>query len=220
MRKATKRKSIFHSGAEGGGRSGVVGGKIAAIMLDRDGVVNRELGRAVRSWDEFEFLPGVFQAFQQLAMLQIPVVVLSNQSAIGRGWVSSETVDAIHREMMGRIRGAGGRIDDVMVCPHAPESECSCRKPKPGLLLETAIKHRFDLRWAVMVGDSHRDIEAAQAANAIPLMVRSGHAIPRKLEERLNRENVRVVADLVSAVTAIANGSVFPLTGGESRENL
>jgi D-glycero-D-manno-heptose 1,7-bisphosphate phosphatase len=220
MSEKIKRRSTINFGLEGGGKSGGGGGRISGVLLDRDGVINRELGRAVRSWDEFEFLPGVFQAFQQLAVLEVPIVVLSNQSAIGRGWISSETVDEIHRQMIGEIRGVGGRIDDVMVCPHAPDSGCRCRKPQPGLLLDTALKHRFDLHRAVMVGDSHRDVQAAQLAGAIPVMVRSGHDIPPGLEEKLNGEKVKIFSDLGSAVEAMINGSLFPPEGIERRENI
>src|SRR5262249_20339064 len=138
------------------------GAKISALLLDRDGVVNRELGRSVRSWQEFEFLPGVLDALRRLVDLSAPILVLSNQSAMGRGWVSTKTVEDIHERMVQAVRSAGGRIDEVAVCPHAPEAQCSCRKPKPGLLLMMATKHRFDLRRAVMVGDSQRDVEAAR----------------------------------------------------------
>jgi D-glycero-D-manno-heptose 1,7-bisphosphate phosphatase len=178
-------------------------GPISALLLDRDGVINRELGRGVRCWDEFELLPCVIHAFQQLAPQPFPIVVLSNQAAIGRGWVTPETVAAIHRDMVRAIESAGGRIDDVLVCPHAPEVKCWCRKPRPGLLLEAARKYGFDLQRAVMVGDSYRDVQAAQAAGATPIMVRSGHAIPPKLEEMLIREQVSVVPDLVTAAEAI-----------------
>jgi D-glycero-D-manno-heptose 1,7-bisphosphate phosphatase len=173
-------------------------------LLDRDGVINREIGRGIRSWEEFEFLPGVLRAFEQFAALAVPVVVVSNQSAIGRGWQDAESVAVIHQRMVEAIRAAGGRIDDVLICPHAPEAGCFCRKPNPGLLLNAAQVHRFDVRRALMVGDSYRDIQAAQAAGAIPIMVRSGHAIPADLEERLLGEQVSVVADLAAVAKAIA----------------
>jgi D-glycero-D-manno-heptose 1,7-bisphosphate phosphatase len=190
------------------------------VLLDRDGALNREMGRGVRSWQEFEFLPGVLRALRRLAALPVPIVVVSNQAAIGRGWVSADTVAGIHRRMLRAVRRAGGRIDDVMVCPHAPEAGCLCRKPRPGLLLGAAQKYGFDLRRAVMVGDSHRDVQAAQAAGAIPVLVRSGHAVPPDLEELLNRERVRILRDLPSVVDVIVDCVPFPLAGGERTEKL
>jgi D-glycero-D-manno-heptose 1,7-bisphosphate phosphatase len=188
---------------------------ISAVLLDRDGVINRELGRGLRSWQEFEFLPGVLRAFEQLSALAVPIVVVSNQSAIGRGWVDAETVAVTHRRMIQSIRTAGGRIDDVLICPHAPEAGCPCRKPLPGLLLEAAAKHGFDVRRALMVGDSYRDVQAGRAAGAIPIMVRSGHAIPPNLEEWLLGDNIIMAADLAAVVEAINNGTLFSGAEGE-----
>jgi D-glycero-D-manno-heptose 1,7-bisphosphate phosphatase len=190
--------------------------KVSAVLLDRDGVINREIGRGVLTWNEFEFLPGVLHAFKGLAALTVPVVVVSNQSAIGRGWLDAETVDSIHERMVAAIRQAGGRIDEVLICPHGPDDGCHCRKPKPGLLLKAAQLHQFNLHSAVMVGDSYRDIQAAQAAGAIPIMVRSGHAISPKLEKRLVAANVLVAADLEAVAIAIHQGSPFSVVEGES----
>jgi D-glycero-D-manno-heptose 1,7-bisphosphate phosphatase len=181
--------------------------KLSAVLLDRDGVINRELGRSVLSWEEFEFLPAALAALRQLALLPVPIVVVSNQSAIGRGWTSREAVEEIHRRMLGAVRAAGGRIDDVAVCPHAPEAGCPCRKPRPGLILEAARKHGFDVGRAVLVGDSHRDVQAAQAAGARPILVRSGHAVPPDLEGLLRREQVPVFPDLVGVAQALVPGA-------------
>jgi D-glycero-D-manno-heptose 1,7-bisphosphate phosphatase len=190
----------------------VDGSKISAVMLDRDGVINRELGRGVLSWDEFEFLPGVLDALRRLAEWRVPIVVLSNQAAIGRGWVSADVVDGIHQKMVHAIEEHGGRIDDIVLCPHAPEADCLCRKPLPGLLLQAAEKHRFDVQRAIMVGDSHRDVQAAQAAGATPIMVCSGHPIPPELERRLLREHVTIVADLAAVADPMMRG--FPFSAG------
>lgn len=143
-----------------------------AILLDRDGVINRELGHAVLRWDEFEFLPQALEALAQLARLPVPIVVVSNQSAIGRGWTSLETVRDIHERMLRAVREAGGRIDDVLICPHAPEAGCACRKPLPGLLLEAARKFKFEPRRAIMIGDMPKDVEAAQAVGARAFLIR------------------------------------------------
>jgi D-glycero-D-manno-heptose 1,7-bisphosphate phosphatase len=177
--------------------------------LDRDGVVNRELGRFVPLWEEFEFLPGVLLAFQRLAALGIPVVVVSNQSAIGRGWVARQEVDVIHGRMVDAIRSAGGRIDEVLICPHAPGAGCACRKPQPGMLVEAARKHRFELRRALMVGDSLRDVQAARAAGAMAVLVHSGHDIPADIEASLGGGWVGLAADLAAVVECIVAESGF-----------
>jgi D-glycero-D-manno-heptose 1,7-bisphosphate phosphatase len=190
-------------------------GPLSAVMLDRDGVINRELGRAVRLWREFEFLPGVLRALQQLAAVKVPVLVVSNQSAIGRGWVDSKTIDDIHERMVRAIHDADGRIDDVVICPHAPHDGCPCRKPRPGMLFAAAQKHGFALDRALMVGDAYRDVQAAQAAGAMPVMLRSGHAIPYVVEEQLRRDHVPVVPDLATVVEAIIKRSPVSPVGGE-----
>jgi D-glycero-D-manno-heptose 1,7-bisphosphate phosphatase len=105
--------------------------------------------------------------------------------------------------MVEAIRSAGGRLDDVLICPHAPEAGCACRKPQPGLLLEAARKHRFELSRAVLVGDSYRDVQAAQAVGAIAVMVRSGHAIPADVEVSLRGQRVPLAADLGAVVTLL-----------------
>ena len=107
-----------------------------AILLDRDGVINRELGQAVLKWDEFEFLPQALAALQRLATLRVPIVVVSNQSAIGRDRTTLEIVNDIHERMVTAVREIGGRLDEVLICPHAPDAGCACRKPLPGMLLE------------------------------------------------------------------------------------
>ncbi|HMN31307.1 MAG TPA: HAD-IIIA family hydrolase, partial [Caldilineaceae bacterium] len=93
---------------------------IQAIFLDRDGVINRERSDYVKAWSEFEFLPGVLTALSQLAQLGVPILVISNQSAIGRGLASPAIVDEIHQRARAIIEGAGGRIDAFFVCPHHP----------------------------------------------------------------------------------------------------
>ena len=145
-----------------------------AIFLDRDGVINRERADYVKAWDEFEFLPAVLPALRTLARLDVPILVISNQSAIGRGLVSQATVEAIHQRARRLIEQAGGRVDGFFVCPHRPDEGCDCRKPKPGLLLQAAAAFAVDLAEAVFIGDARSDYQAALAAGCRPLLVRSG----------------------------------------------
>lgn len=145
-----------------------------AIFLDRDGVINRNRPDHVKSWPEFEFLPGALEALRNLARLGWPIVVISNQGVIGRGLVSCDTVDMINAQMIDEVRCAGGRIDAVFHCPHRPGENCSCRKPRPGLLLYAAHHLRLDLSCSFMVGDAETDVFAAQAVGCRPVLVKTG----------------------------------------------
>ena len=100
-----------------------------ALLLDRDGVINRELGHFVRSWEEFEFLPGVLGALAAWRAMDTRVIVITNQSAVGRGVLSDEGLRRIHTQMMETIRAAGGHVEAVYACLHAPAQGCACRKP-------------------------------------------------------------------------------------------
>ena len=109
--------------------------KQRAVFLDRDGVININRPDYIKSWEEFEFLPGVLPALAHLNRLGWPVVVVSNQSVIGRGLASQQVVDDIHVRMLAKILQSRGRLDRIFYCPHHPNENCSCRKPKPGLLI-------------------------------------------------------------------------------------
>jgi len=181
----------------------------AAVFLDRDGVINRDRPDYVKSWEEFEFLPGVLEAFRVLASGPHQVVVVSNQSGIGRGLVGRGTVDEIHARMTEAVRRSGGRIDAVYYCPHRPDEDCPCRKPRPGLILRAARELDIDLAASWLVGDDLRDLETAEAAGVRPVLVRTGHG--RDLTEtRLARMSYPfdVFEDLLEAVTRLGEGRV------------
>ncbi|MCX6568256.1 MAG: D-glycero-beta-D-manno-heptose 1,7-bisphosphate 7-phosphatase [Candidatus Aminicenantes bacterium] len=177
----------------------------AAVFLDRDGVINKDRPDYVKSWEEFEFLPGALEAFRVLAAGPRQVVVVSNQSGIGRGLVSRETVDEIHARMTEAVRRSGGRIDAIYYCPHRPDEDCPCRKPRPGLILKAARELDIDLAASWLVGDDLRDLETAVAAGVRPILVRTGHG--RDLAEtRLARVSypVDVFEDLLEfALTVV-----------------
>jgi D-glycero-D-manno-heptose 1,7-bisphosphate phosphatase len=181
----------------------------AAVFLDRDGVINRDRPDYVKSWEEFEFLPGVLEAFRVLASGPYQVVVISNQSCIGRGLAGRETVDEIHARMTEAVRRSGGRIDAVYYCPHRPDEDCPCRKPRPGLLLKAARELDIDLAASWLVGDDLKDLETAKAAGVRSVLVRTGHG--RDLPEtRLARVSYPfdVFEDLLEAVTRLGEGRV------------
>lgn len=144
------------------------------ILLDRDGVINRERADYVKQWHEFEFLPGALAALSQLATLNIPIVVITNQSGIGRGVVNPMVIDEIHQRACQIIESNGGRINDFLICPHHPDLGCACRKPKPGLLLQAATKYNLDLKKCIFVGDALTDYQAGEAVGCPVILVKSG----------------------------------------------
>ncbi|MCB0122894.1 MAG: HAD family hydrolase, partial [Caldilineaceae bacterium] len=145
-----------------------------AILLDRDGVINCERADYVKSWHEFHFLPGVLPALRRLATLAVPIAVITNQSAIGRGIIEPATVAEIHNRLRKTVFDAGGRLDAFFVCPHHPSTGCGCRKPKPGLLVQAAEQLDFSLKHSVFIGDTITDFEAARAAGCHAILVKSG----------------------------------------------
>ncbi len=171
-----------------------------AIFLDRDGVICYNRHNYVKSWEEFAFLPGALDALRKLAQLDYATIVISNQSAIGRGLMAEETAVDINRRMQVEISQHGGRIDGVLTCPHRPEDKCNCRKPQPGLILQAARQSHLDLAHSLFVGDALTDIQAALAAGCQPILVLTG----RGAEQRKYLDNayahIPVKADLAEVV--------------------
>ena len=165
-----------------------------AVFLDRDGVINENLPEYVRSWEAFRWLPGAREAMARLAEAGLPIVVVTNQSGVGRGVIAREVVDEMHRRL-----GEEVALTAVMVCPHVPDEACECRKPKPGMLRRAAEELGIDLAASWMVGDHPSDAAAARAAGVRPILVRSGRGTP----EELAAEGAPVVADLAEAVDLI-----------------
>lgn len=147
---------------------------IQGILLDRDGTINVERREYVRSGSELVLLPGALAALVRLTALNVPIVVVTNQSCVGRGLISSADLDTIHADLAATVRAAGGRIDAFYACTHLPNADCSCRKPRPGLLHQAMAD--FGLRAAncVMVGDSLSDCGAASAAGCRCILVCTG----------------------------------------------
>jgi D-glycero-D-manno-heptose 1,7-bisphosphate phosphatase len=151
---------------EGGGR--------AAVLFDRDGTLNASPATFVTSLQEFIPIPGAFEGVGRLCRAGWGVAVCTNQSCIGQGIASAETIEEIHRECARLAASHGGRFDGFHVCPHRPDENCACRKPRPGLLLEAALRHGYDLTRSFFVGDTMRDLEAGRAAGATALLVMTG----------------------------------------------
>lgn len=146
------------------------------VILGRDGVLNVFRENHVAAPDEWVAVPGALEAVARLHHAGWHVVVATNQSGIGRGMIDMSAVNAVHAHMLQRLATVGGRIDAVFFCPHTDEDRCECRKPKPGLLLDIGRRYGVDLRLVPMVGDTERDLVAAQAAGCEPHLVLSGRA--------------------------------------------
>jgi D-glycero-D-manno-heptose 1,7-bisphosphate phosphatase len=170
------------------------------VILDRDGTINRASEEFVKSPEEWHPLPGALEAISRLNHAGFHVVLATNQSGLGRGLFDMAALNAVHAHMLKTLAALGGRIDAIFYCPHAAEEGCSCRKPAPGLLQQIEERYGLSLIGVPYVGDSLRDMLAAQAAGCVPHLVLSGrHAMvdPASLPPEFPR-NTRVHADLMA----------------------
>ena len=146
------------------------------VFLDRDGVINKDSPDYVKSWSEFEFIPGSLDAIKILAEYNYSVVVITNQSIINRKMASPDDLEFTHAMMKKAVKESGGEIKEIFFCPHKPEEGCKCRKPEPGLILEAQKKYGIDVKNSVMVGDSAKDIECARRAGCrFAVLVKTGN---------------------------------------------
>ena len=144
------------------------------IILDRDGVINHDSDTYIKSPEEWRPIPGSLEAIANLTRAGFTVTVATNQAGVARGLFDLATLDAIHRKMQTAVAQAGGKLAGIFYCPHGPDDGCDCRKPKPGLLKQIAQRFGVSLRGVPAIGDSLRDIEAAESVGARPLLVRTG----------------------------------------------
>jgi len=145
------------------------------VFLDRDGVINQDSSAYIKSWSEFKFLPRSLQALKNLNQHNFHSYLITNQSAINRKLITLDTLTHMHDNMMAAIIAAGGRIDDIFFCPHLPREDCSCRKPKPGLIRAAQKKYNIHLASSFMIGDSAKDVVCARHAGCgFTLLVKTG----------------------------------------------
>ena len=172
------------------------------VVLDRDGVINRESPDFIRTPDEWVPLPGSIQAIADLTRAGFAVVVATNQSGVGRGLFTADTLAAIHARMTQTLEAAGGQLAGIFVCPHRPEDGCECRKPRPGLLHQIEAHFGVVLLSQPAIGDSYRDLEAAWRVGARAMLVRTGNGT--ETERHLNGQpDVEVVTDLAAAAALL-----------------
>ena len=173
------------------------------VILDRDGVINADSPDFIKSPAEWHALSGSLDAIARLCASGFTVVVATNQSGVGRGLFSAQTLEQIHDEMLRQVSEAGGHIAAVFVCPHTPDTGCDCRKPLPGLLRQIEQQFGTTLAGVPTIGDSPRDIAAALAVAARPILVRTGNG--RQTEQQLTGpprpEVFESLADVADALT-------------------
>jgi D-glycero-D-manno-heptose 1,7-bisphosphate phosphatase len=173
------------------------------VILDRDGVINLDSEHYIKSPEEWKPIAGSLEAIARFTQAGFRVVVATNQSGVGRGLFDMATLNAIHDKMHKAVNQLGGRIDAVFFCPHAQDAGCACRKPQPGMLLEIAERFNVALAGVPAIGDSLRDLQAASAAGARPILVLTGKG-EQTLKSGGLPEGTEIHQDLAAAALALA----------------
>ena len=172
------------------------------ILLDRDGVINYDSDQFIKSPEEWKPIPGSLEAIARLCQAGYRVVVTTNQSGVGRGLFDMHTLNAIHDKMHKAVALAGGRIDAIFFCPHAADTNCSCRKPKTGMLEGVAARYNVDLQGVPAVGDSLRDLISAANVGAQPILVLTGKGAKTQAQGELP-EGTQIFLDLAAVVAIL-----------------
>lgn len=180
---------------------------MSLIILDRDGVINEDSDEYIKSPDEFIPIPGSLEAIARLNHAGYTVLIATNQSGIARGYFDMDTLNQIHDKLKRLLNAYGGRIDGIFFCPHGPEDKCHCRKPKPGLYEEIAQRLNVTLDDVPAVGDSLRDLQAAQLVGAMPVLVRTGKG-ERTLAKGEGLKGIPVFANLAAYVDHLLEGQL------------
>jgi D-glycero-D-manno-heptose 1,7-bisphosphate phosphatase len=171
---------------------------VKLVILDRDGVINYDSDQYIKSPAEWRPIPGSIEAIARLNQNGYRIAVASNQSGIGRGLFDMATLNAINDKMMEMVFRQGGRIDAVFFCPHTAVENCSCRKPKTGLYEEIAARFHTELKGVPCVGDSLKDLQAAEAVGGLPVLVLTGKGKKTREDGGFPRKTL-VFGDLAEA---------------------
>ena len=181
------------------------------LMLDRDGVINHDSDRYIKSPAEWKPIKGSIEAIARLTQAGWRIVVATNQSGIARGLFDTSILNSIHDAMHKAVIQAGGRIETIFFCPHAADANCDCRKPKPGMLREIERRLNIPLTGVPFVGDSLKDMQAAVAAGARPILVLTGKGLKTREAPELP-ETTEVYADLAAFASHLAENRGEPRT--------
>jgi D-glycero-D-manno-heptose 1,7-bisphosphate phosphatase len=176
------------------------------IILDRDGVINHDSDEYIKSVDEFIPIDGSLEAIAKLNHAGYSVMVATNQSGIARGMFNIETLNAMHNKLRMELNAYGGRIDGIFFCPHGPDDHCQCRKPLPGLFHDIAQRVGHALNDVPAIGDSYRDIQAARAVGATPVLLKTGKGSRTLASKADALQDVPVFNDLSDFVDNFLQG--------------
>ncbi len=177
------------------------------VILDRDGVINKDSDNFIKSVDEFIPYANSLKAIARLNHAGYTVAIATNQSGIGRGYYDEAALTAMHEKLQALLAPLNGHIDFITYCPHHPDANCDCRKPKPGLLNQIAHHFQTDLSEAILVGDSRRDLDAARVAGAQPILVKTGKG-QGTLARGEGLENVPVYDHLLAFVEDLLTAKI------------
>lgn len=180
-------------------------GKNEAVFIDRDGVINKspKLHDYVKNWDEFEWLPGVQEAIKTLKKLGLLTIVVTNQRGVGRGMMRFEDVEDVHRNIQKDLSKIGTKIDAFYFCPHRNKDNCSCRKPKTGLVKQAEKDFNIEVAKCFVIGDEKKDIEMGQKLGCLTILVLSGGVIDKKEVIKWDIKPDFIARDLKEAANVI-----------------
>jgi D-glycero-D-manno-heptose 1,7-bisphosphate phosphatase len=177
------------------------------VILDRDGVINQDSEHYIKSPQEWIPIEGSLNAIARLNRAGYRVFVATNQSGIARNLFDIEALHTIHQKMLGELQHLGGTIDAILFCPHGPDDRCDCRKPASGLYLEIGRRTGSKLKGIPVIGDSLRDLQAAQAVGARPILVKTGKGNHTLRNSASELAGISVCADLAEAVEMLLKES-------------
>ena len=173
------------------------------IILDRDGVINYDSKDYIKSPEEWQPIPGSLEAIALLSSAGYTIAVATNQAGVGRGYYTEDVLAQIHQKMTACAQDMGGTIDKIFYCPHHPDDHCSCRKPAMGLFMQIADAYQINLKNIIAIGDSLRDIQAAEKVGCKPLLVLTGNGEQTLKDNPYLRDKLPIFADLLAAVKAL-----------------
>lgn len=178
---------------------------VSAVFLDRDGTLVEDNGYCIRP-EDLRFIPGAGEATRMLKDAGYLVVLITNQSAVGRGLVTLDGLNSIHNCLLEGLEKEGGTLDSIYLCPHHPDDGCQCRKPKPGMIVAAADELGINLASSIVIGDKRTDVDAALAAGCWPILLESGCARVESAGEFAVAENIQSAIRMILANSV----SIYP----------
>jgi D-glycero-D-manno-heptose 1,7-bisphosphate phosphatase len=180
---------------------GTAAARRPAIFLDRDGVINlRRPGDYVLKWSQFVFVPGIRAALKQLSTLGLPMILISNQAAVGKGLLDVSGLQEITERMNDELAGDGTMLSAAYYCIHRTDENCVCRKPKPALLRAAAEDYNVNLGRSIFIGDSDTDVQAARAAGCLPVLFGSEKELKPSASDLV--PTARLASELLTVVVS------------------